>query len=155
MMPLTDSARMVKNSRFCHERRFNQLRPALKDMTEVLKNIELINTELVESSKVEPMNLSWRGKTFAVISAIAVAETSSKIEVLITEGRSIVQGGVSVSQQCNQVLTEIIDKISRVSSMAEEISSASQDQADGVQEITKSVHDLNSITQKNMASGKE
>ena len=84
-----------------------------------------------------------------------VAETSSKIEILITEGRNIVQGGVSVAQQCHQVLTEIIDKIARVSNMAEEISSASQDQADGVQEITKSVHDLNTITQKNMTSGKE
>lgn len=69
-----------------------------------------------------------------------VQDTKSKVESLVSDGRNKVEAGIDIAKQCGDVLTEIVHNVSLVSNMAGEISSACQDQAQGVQEITKAVN---------------
>ena len=54
-----------------------------------------------------------------------------------------------IAHQCGSVLEEIVKNISKVSGMGDEISSSCQEQALGVQEITRAMHQLDQVTQAN------
>ncbi len=84
-----------------------------------------------------------------------VQETKTKVESLISLGKQKVDSGVSVAKQCAEVLTEIVDNVSKVSGLAHEISSASQEQAQGVAEINKAMSQMDTVTQQNAATSEE
>jgi len=80
-----------------------------------------------------------------------VDETKTKVERLIVEGKEKINSGVDVARECGDILNEIVENVSGVSSMAGEISSASQEQTQGISEINKAVAQLNQVTQQNAA----
>lgn len=82
-------------------------------------------------------------------------ETKTGVEKLIAEGKNKVEEGVQVAVQCGEVLEKIVQNVSNVSSMAGEISVASQEQAQGVAEITKAMGQLDQMTQVNSATSEE
>ncbi|QDK42597.1 hypothetical protein DOM21_14280 [Bacteriovorax stolpii] len=83
------------------------------------------------------------------------AETKTSVEKLIQEGKLKVEDGVLIAQKCGDMLEEIVKNVSGVSHMATEIASASQEQAQGVQEITKAMGQLDQMTQVNSATSEE
>lgn len=84
-----------------------------------------------------------------------VQETKNKVETLISSGKQKVDSGVSVAKQCAEVLGEIVENVTKVSSFAHEISSASQEQAQGVAEINKAMSQMDTVTQQNAATSEE
>jgi methyl-accepting chemotaxis protein len=78
-----------------------------------------------------------------------VDETRRSVDRLVHEGKSKVDSGTMIAHQCGSVLEEIVKNVSKVSGMADEISSSCQEQALGVQEITKAMHQLDQVTQAN------
>ncbi|MAV89918.1 MAG: chemotaxis protein [Bdellovibrionaceae bacterium] len=76
-------------------------------------------------------------------------DTKNAVEGLIQQGKSRVDSGVHVAEQCAVVLKEIVQNVSEVSSLSQEISQASKEQALGVQEINKAMTQLEEVTQKN------
>lgn len=81
-----------------------------------------------------------------------VNETKSKVNQLIEDGKEKVLVGTKVAQECGSVLSEIVGNVTSVASMANEISNASDEQAKGIQEITKAMGQLDQVTQTNAAS---
>ncbi len=86
--------------------------------------------------------------SIAKVESIA-KETKEKVELIVNEGKRKVQGGVEVSMECNQILTEIVQNVGKVTMLAKEISVASKEQSQGVQEINKAVGQLEMVTQNN------
>jgi len=84
-----------------------------------------------------------------------VQDTKTKVETLISSGKQKVDSGVSVARQCAEVLGEIVENVTKVSSFAHEISSASQEQAQGVAEINKAMSQMDTVTQQNAATSEE
>jgi methyl-accepting chemotaxis protein len=84
-----------------------------------------------------------------------VHETKSSVEKLIADGKETVESGTQVARQCGEVLEEIVQNVSGVTSMAGEIATASQEQARGVGEITKAMGQLDQMTQQNAATSEE
>ncbi|MBC7714515.1 MAG: methyl-accepting chemotaxis protein [Rhizobacter sp.] len=82
-------------------------------------------------------------------------ETKAGVEILIAEGKIKVDEGVQVAVQCGDVLEKIVKNVSSTSSMAGEISVASQEQAQGVAEITKAMGQLDQMTQQNSATSEQ
>ncbi len=70
------------------------------------------------------------------------ANTKSSVESLIKEGKSKVEIGNNVAQQCGQILNSIVSNVGDVNRMAGEISLASQEQFMGVREITNAIGQL-------------
>lgn len=59
--------------------------------------------------------------------------------------------GKKVALECGDVLDEIVGKVTIVSQMSHSISTASDEQARGISEITKAVTQLDQMTQQNAA----
>lgn len=84
-----------------------------------------------------------------------VNETKQKVEHLIQNGKSKVEIGISIAKNCGDVLNEIVSNVANVTQMANEISTACQEQAQGVQEITRAMNQLDQVTQTNAATSEE
>jgi methyl-accepting chemotaxis protein len=82
-------------------------------------------------------------------------ETKQKVSHLIMEGKQKVEAGTKIAKNCGNVLDEIVANISNVNTMSDEISIACQEQAQGVQEITKSMGQLDQVTQINAATSEQ
>jgi methyl-accepting chemotaxis protein len=81
-----------------------------------------------------------------------VHETKYSVDKLIAEGKSKVEKGTRVAQSCGVVLEEIVTNINKVNDLAGEISTASEEQAHGINEITKAMHQLDQVTQQNASA---
>ncbi|MBY0412806.1 MAG: DUF3365 domain-containing protein [Bdellovibrionales bacterium] len=84
-----------------------------------------------------------------------VKNSKDKIGKLIHQGKQNIDIGTKVSRECGGVLEEIVTSVGIVSKTVTDIASAGQEQADGVQEITKAVAELDQVTQQNTASSVE
>ncbi|MBK7891143.1 MAG: methyl-accepting chemotaxis protein [Bdellovibrionales bacterium] len=84
-----------------------------------------------------------------------VEDTKRKVAVLIDQGKIKVESGTVVAQRCATLLGEIVDNVSRVSSLASEISQASREQSLGVGEINSAVVQLDTVTQQNASTSEE
>lgn len=84
-----------------------------------------------------------------------VKNSKEKIGKLVLCGKENVATGTRVANECGNVLDEIVTSVASVSKMISDISSASQEQAQGVHEITKAVGQLDLVTQQNSSSSSE
>ena len=84
-----------------------------------------------------------------------VRDSKEKIGKLILNGKEKIDTGSRVAKECEVVLSDIVSSVASVSKMVAEISSASQEQAMGVQEITKAIAQLDQVTQQNGANSSE
>ena len=86
---------------------------------------------------------------------MTVQETKTSVDRLITDGKVKINNGIKVANDCGNVLEEIVVSIAKVNAMAEEISTASVEQSQGISEITKAMHQLDQVTQQNAAASEE
>lgn len=84
-----------------------------------------------------------------------VNETKQNVESFIQDGKNKVDTGSKVAQDCGNVLSEIVENVADVTRMANEIATACQEQALGIQEITKAMGQLDQVTQTNAATSEE
>lgn len=84
-----------------------------------------------------------------------VQNTQTKVETLVQNGKEKVDSGVSVAKRCSEVLNEIVQNVSRVAGLSQEISEATKEQSQGVTEINKAMAQLDSVTQQNAATSEE
>lgn len=77
-----------------------------------------------------------------------VNETKTKVERLVSEGKTKVENGTVIAKQCGSVLEEIVKNVSEVNVMIGEITTASQEQSQGVTEISKAMNQLDQVTHK-------
>ena len=84
-----------------------------------------------------------------------VHETKTNVGNIVLDGKQKVEVGSQVAKQCGSVLDEIVGNVISVTAMANEISTACQEQAQGVQEITKAMSQLDQVTQTNAATSEE
>lgn len=151
--------------------------------TKVINDIVFQTKLLSFNASVEAARAGEQGKGFSVVaeevgnlaamSGTAATEISAMLESSIKKvedvvrnskekiGRLVISGkdniviGNRVAMDCDNVLNEIVNSVSSVSKMVNEISSASQEQALGVHEITKAMAQLDLVTQQNSSSSTE
>jgi methyl-accepting chemotaxis protein len=81
--------------------------------------------------------------------------TREKVNVLITQGRRKVDAGTSIAKICGEVLEEVVQHVSSLNLMVEEISTASQEQAQGITEITRAINQLDQVTHSNAITSQQ
>jgi methyl-accepting chemotaxis protein len=84
-----------------------------------------------------------------------VNETRSKVEGLIRVGKEKVEVGTRIAEECSEVLNDIVGKVSEVSQMSQNIAHSSEEQAQGVDQITKAMHQLDQVTQTNAGAAEQ
>lgn len=78
-----------------------------------------------------------------------VTETKSSIESLVHQAKKKTNHGVTVSERCVNMLDSIAQEIIAVDGLAQEIATASREQAQGAGEISKAMNQLDSVAQRN------
>ena len=78
-----------------------------------------------------------------------VQDTKTRVERLVMAGRSRVETGTVTARNCGTVLENIVKNVNEMAEMVSEIASASQEQSQGVQAITKTMGHLDEVTQQN------
>lgn len=84
-----------------------------------------------------------------------VKTTKSRVEKLVDEGKKKVDAGTVVAKKCGDVLDTIVSNVDDVNKLASEISNASEEQAKGIQEISKAAGMLETVTQQNSTASEE
>ena len=129
----------------------------ITDIIGVIDEIAFQTNLLALNASVEAARAGEAGKGFAVVAqevrqlAQRSAQAASDIKTLIQDSNGQVKDGVQMVNQAGEALTDIVGSIGKVVGIVEEISSASQEQATGVQEINSSVTSLDQMTQQNSA----
>jgi len=84
-----------------------------------------------------------------------VQDTKTRVERLVVAGRARVETGTVTAKNCGTVLESIVKNVNEMAEMVSEIASASQEQSQGVQSITKTMAHLDEVTQQNASISEE
>ncbi|MGZ3800590.1 MAG: methyl-accepting chemotaxis protein [Bdellovibrio sp.] len=153
------------------------------DKTKVINDIVFQTKLLSFNASVEAARAGEQGKGFAVVaeevgnlaqmSGSAAKEitdmlgqsiqkvesivnnSKERVEFLMKQGKEKIDKGVNVAHQCASVLNDIVENVANVSTMASEISTASDEQARGINEINKAMAQLDTVTQQNAAASNQ
>ena len=78
-----------------------------------------------------------------------VNDLNIKIHVLLQEGNNKISKGTNIVKECSSELTNIVKEVNGINAMIEEITKAQDEQAKGVNEITKAMQQLDEASHNN------
>jgi len=134
------------------------------DIAKIIRTIDEIAFQtniLALNAAVEAARAGSAGAGFAVVadevralaqrSAQASKETAEKIEGSLTKTAL----GVTISERVGRSLSEIVDKVRKVDQLIVEVSTASREQSQGVDQINSAVSQMDKVVQSSASSAEE
>jgi methyl-accepting chemotaxis protein len=165
---LSGSARDAANE---GDQTMGQLNQAMSDInassekiSKIIKVIEEIAFQtnlLALNAAVEAARAGEHGKGFAVVAdevrnlAQRAAQAAGETTGLIDESVKKAQEGTTVATSVGKALSSIVERINKVSDLVDGITKASEEQAQGVDQVNTAVTQMNTVTQQNAAGSEE
>lgn len=84
-----------------------------------------------------------------------VNESRQKVEVLATDGKQKVKQGIDIAKKCGSSLDAIVEQASNVEKLITEITRAVQEQAIGINEVSRAMGQLDEASSQNSITSKE
>ncbi|MBE0534270.1 MAG: Cache 3/Cache 2 fusion domain-containing protein [Phycisphaerae bacterium] len=127
----------------------------------VIDEIAFQTNLLALNAAVEAARAGEAGKGFAVVAeevrnlAMRSAEAAKNTSALIEESVKNSKNGVDIAAEVGKVLEEIVGSIGKTTSLVSEIAAASQEQAQGIDQVNVAVAQMDKVTQQNAANAEE
>ena len=129
----------------------------ISDIISVIDGIAFQTNILALNAAVEAARAGDQGRGFAVVAsevrslAGRSAEAAKEIKSLINASVERVEQGTLLVDQAGATMTEVVGSIRRVTDMMGQISAASAEQSQGVEQIGEAVTQMDTVTQQNAA----
>ncbi len=142
----------------------NNISEKSQEIGKIIKTIDDIAFQtniLALNAAVEAARAGAAGKGFAVVAdevrnlAQKSAEAAASTSKLIEESIQAVEDGTKIADQTAKAMIAVVDGTNHVTQIIEEISMASNAQADAVSQITEGVDQISSVVQTNSATAEE
>lgn len=133
----------------------------IEEIINVIDDIAFQTNLLALNAAVEAARAGDQGRGFAVVAEAvrALAQRSASaakdISGMIKDSVHKIESGVKIADQSGEVLVEIVASVNQVSDLNREISVASQEQTNGIVQISQAMNNLDRSVQTNAASAEE
>ncbi|AMJ60491.1 methyl-accepting chemotaxis protein [Bosea sp. PAMC 26642] len=141
--------------------RIEQASKKISDITSVIDEIAFQTNLLALNAAVEAARAGDAGKGFAVVAsevrtlAQRSGDAAKDITALISESGREVEQGVALVRSAGEALGQIVEASKKVSATVSDISAASTEQANGIDEMSQTVAHMDEMTQQNAALAEE
>ena len=129
----------------------------IAEIISVIDGIAFQTNILALNAAVEAARAGEQGRGFAVVAgevrnlAQRSASAAKEIKELISESVSKVSNGYKLVETAGQTMQEIVSSTQRVASIMNEISSASEEQRNGIMQLSHAITSMDESTQQNAA----
>lgn len=128
----------------------------ISDIINVIDGIAFQTNILALNAAVEAARAGEQGRGFAVVAsevrtlAQRSANAAKEITSLIHDSVGKVEAGSKQVDEAGTMMSQLVTSIQQVAGIMEEITSASLEQSDGIDEVTRSVSNIDKITKQNV-----
>ena len=133
----------------------------IADIIGVIDGIAFQTNILALNAAVEAARAGEQGRGFAVVAsevrslAQRSAAAAKEIKDLITDSVSKVDAGSRQVNDAGRTMEEIVASVKKVTGLIAEITAASQEQAQGIEQVSETMTQLEKVTQQNAAMVEE
>jgi methyl-accepting chemotaxis protein len=130
---------------------------AMKSIAEKIGIIEEIARQtnmLALNAAIEAARAGEHGKGFAVVAA-EVRKLAERSQGAAKEISSVSTSSVEIAERAGKLLGDIVPGIQKTASLVQEINASSNEQADGIGQVTSAIHQLDQVIQQSSVSTEE
>ncbi|MDC3962015.1 methyl-accepting chemotaxis protein [Polyangium jinanense] len=126
----------------------------IADKISIIEDISYQTNLLALNAAIEAARAGEHGKGFAVV-AMEVRKLAERSQTSAKEISSLALTSVRAAERSGQLLTELVPAIRRTADLVQSVANASNEQSDGVGQVSQAMIQVDQITQQNASSSEE